>query len=69
MIHRIEIDPYACCGHGDCVDIAPSVFALDGDVATVIGDGPAALLVRAAEACPSAAIAVTEDGTGTRLFP
>lgn len=42
MIHRIEIDPYACCGHGDCVHIAPSVFPLDGDVATVIGDGPAA---------------------------
>ena len=34
------IDDGACAAHGDCVEIAPTVFALDGDVAEVIGSAP-----------------------------
>ena len=34
-----RIDESACAAHGDCVEIAPGVFALD-DVAVVIGDRP-----------------------------
>jgi ferredoxin len=65
----IEIDPYACCGHGDCVDVAPQVFALNDDLAIVVGDAPADLLVRAAESCPSAAITITDPATGAKLYP
>ena len=34
-----RVDENVCAAHGDCVDIAPDVFALN-DVAHVIGDGP-----------------------------
>ena len=58
------IDAAGCAAHGDCVDIAPTVFALDGDVATVIGTGPDDLIMAAAEACPSVAIVVTDSDSG-----
>lgn len=69
MTHTIEIDPFSCCGHGDCVDAAPQVFQLQGDLATVIGEAPADELLRAAESCPSAAIAIVDAATGVQLYP
>jgi ferredoxin len=68
MSYLVEIDEAACAAHGDCVDLAPAVFALD-DVAVVIGSGPDELLLAAAEACPSAAIRVIDAGAGEQLFP
>lgn len=68
MSIQIEIDTYACCGHGDCAEVAPQVFAVDGDLATVIGDGPRDLLLRAAESCPSSAILLTAAG-GEPVYP
>lgn len=62
------VDPLACAGHGDCVEIAPAVFVLDGDVAEVIGTDQDALILAAAEACPSAAI-VVHDAAGGLVFP
>lgn len=62
------IDAGACAAHGDCVDVAPAVFALTGDVADVIGTGPDDLLMAAAEACPSVAIVLTDDA-GTQVYP
>lgn len=70
MTHDIHIDENACCGHGDCLDVAPQIFALsDDELATVIGDGPPELLVRAAESCPSAAIAIIDRASGRQLYP
>jgi len=63
------IDETACAAHGDCVEIAPSVFVLDGDVAEVIGTGPDDLILQAAEACPSVAILVTDNATGEQVYP
>ena len=63
------IDETACAAHGDCVEIAPTVFILDGDVAEVIGTGPDALVLQAAEACPSVAIFVTDSRTGEQVYP
>lgn len=63
-----RIDESACAAHGDCVEIAPGVFALD-DVAVVIGAGPSDLLVEAARGCPSAAIAILETDTGETVYP
>lgn len=63
------IDDVACAAHGDCVDIAPNVFALEGDVAEVIGTDQDELILAAAEACPSVAIIVVDSGTGDQVFP
>lgn len=62
------IDDTACAAHGDCVDVAPDVFSLDGDVATVVGTGTDQLIMAAAEACPSVAIAVL-DASGAQVYP
>lgn len=62
------IDAGACAAHGDCVEVAPTVFALTGDVADVIGTGPDDLLMAAAEACPSVAIILTDE-SGTQVYP
>jgi ferredoxin len=51
------------CGHGDCAAIAPGVFRVD-EVAVVIGDGPDALVLEAARACPAMAIEVVDADTG-----
>jgi ferredoxin len=63
-----RVDEDACAGHGDCVAIAPDVFELD-DIARVIGTGPPELILEAAEACPSVAISVFDEGTGQQVYP
>jgi len=62
------IDEGACSGHGDCVDIAPGVFAL-GETAVVIGEGIDEELIAAAEACPALAITLTDAATGSVVYP
>lgn len=68
MTLSVHVDAAACAGHGDCVEIAPSVFALTGEVAEVIGSGPDDLLLTAAEACPSVAIVLTDE-SGAQVYP
>jgi ferredoxin len=68
MTYLVEVDERACAAHGDCVDVAPEVFALD-DVARVIGTGPETLLMEAAEACPSAAIRIIDQHTNEQVYP
>ena len=53
------VDEGACCGHGDCAAIAPSLFRVE-DVAIVLGPGPDGLVREAALACPAAAIEVAD---------
>ena len=60
MSYLVEIDEDACAAHGDCVEAAPEVFALD-DVARVIGSAADdAVVLSAAEACPSTAIRIID---------
>ena len=68
MSYRIEIDESACSAHGDCVAIAPGVFALE-ETAVVVGDGPDEAILAAAEACPALAITVIDADTGETVFP
>ena len=68
MSYIPTIDANACAAHGDCVDVAPEVFALE-DTAVVIGDGPDDLIVQAAEICPSIAITVVDSETGAQVYP
>lgn len=69
MSYIPEIDKRACAGHGDCVDVAPKVFALNGETAEVIGTDKDKKILKAAEACPSLAITVIDSETGETVFP
>ena len=62
------VDDSACAAHGDCVDIAPSVFEL-ADVAIVVGEAPPDLILEAARACPSSAIRVIDPETDECVYP
>ena len=68
MTMTVMIDEAACAAHGDCVEVAPAVFAL-GDIAEVVGTGPDDLLLAAAEACPSAAIVLLDATSQEQLYP
>lgn len=68
MTYLAQIDAGICAAHGDCVDVAPEVFEL-ADVAVVIGTGPNALLLKAAEACPSTAISLLDPDTDEQVYP
>lgn len=68
MSYIAVVDPNECSAHGDCVEIAPEVFRLD-DVAVVIGAGPAAKILEAANSCPAVAISVVDEETGETVFP
>lgn len=63
------VDTYACALHGDCADVAPDVFNIDGDVAEVVGTGPDETILKAARACPSTAISVIDQATGQQVYP
>jgi ferredoxin len=68
MSYVVEVDDAACAAHGDCVEVAPQVFAL-GDVAEVIGTAGDEVLVAAAEACPSTAIRLIDTTTNEQVYP
>ncbi len=68
MSYIPKIDELACSSHGDCVEVAPQVFALD-DIAVVIGDGPPELLLEAAKVCPSTAILLFDSESGQQVYP
>ena len=62
-----KVDEFACAGHGDCAVIAPDVFDIE-DVAVVVGTAGDNLILEAARACPSTAIAVYDEG-GSQVYP
>lgn len=68
MTYVPTIDDAECSAHGDCVALAPDVFALD-ETAVVIGAGADEKILAAAEACPALAITVTDSETGEVVFP
>jgi ferredoxin len=63
-----RIDPNACAAHGDCLDFAPTAFAME-DTAVVVGSAPRDQLIAAAESCPAVAITILDDETGEQLVP
>ena len=63
-----RIDEHACAAHGDCVDFAPTAFALE-DTAVVVGTAPYEQLLAAAQACPAVAITLVDEATGQQVFP
>jgi ferredoxin len=68
---QVRILRHECCGHAECVELAPGVFALDSKNKAVVLDPESVspeILVEAAEACPCQAILV-EDDEGDPVFP
>lgn len=68
---RIEIDIDLCVGFGDCVDVAPDAFRLDGDgiaFLTAPESVDRSTLLEACRSCPVDAI-VARDGAGEVLAP
>ncbi len=68
MSYLIEIDEAACLAHGDCAEIAPDAFELD-EVVRVVGTAPDAVLLEAAESCPSTAIRILDGATREQIYP
>ena len=63
---EVRVEPARCIGSGSCVNNAPGTFVLDRSIMVAYvtdpeGD-PEGDVVRAAEACPTAAISVHRDG-------
>ena len=68
---QIRILRHECCGHAECVEIAPDVFALDERGKSTVLDPEADTpekLIEAAGACPCAAIEILDD-EGDPVFP
>lgn len=68
---ELEIDTGLCVGFGDCVDVAPDAFELDGDELAAF-TSPATVdrekLLEACRACPVDAI-VARGPDGEQLAP
>ena len=62
-MYRITIDRNLCSGFGACAELAPDVFEVDdgGLVSIRVGSSSDPAVVKAAGACPMAAIAVVEE--------
>lgn len=66
MAIEIRVDHELCQGAGQCVFIAPSVFALQDNGQSVVVDpegAPEDVVLKAARFCPNLAISVVIDGT------
>jgi ferredoxin len=67
----IEVDRQLCYGFGDCVDTAPTVFALDDEDVSIVIDPDGAPLddvVEAAQNCPVDAIVIVDED-GAQIYP
>lgn len=68
---KVRVDRDLCVGVGNCVAIAPTVFALDEQKKAVVLDPTSVdenTLLEAAKSCPEAAI-ILEDEEGLQIFP
>jgi len=71
MPYTIRIDRTLCCGYGDCVGLAPEVFAQDDQNISVVLDPEGAedeLILDAARACPVDAITLIDEH-GDQAWP
>jgi ferredoxin len=69
---KITIDRTKCEGYAKCIQVAPKVFKLDAKMIAEVIDAKADTdekLLFAAKLCPTKAISLEEEGTGTKIFP
>lgn len=63
MTVRVRVDPAVCRGYAHCVAEIPEVFSLADDGSVLVDQAAAGRgedLIRAAQACPVAAITLAE---------
>jgi ferredoxin len=68
---RVCVDELLCVGFGDCVDLAPTVFVLNGNGTVEFVEGALAdaeTLLAACRACPVDALTVM-DAAGRQVVP
>jgi len=71
MSERVRVNPITCEAHGMCAELLPERITLDGWGYPIVDEEPlpAALLEharRAAQACPTFALLVQRERSGTR---
>ncbi|MGH7815052.1 MAG: ferredoxin [Candidatus Binataceae bacterium] len=69
---KTTVNKARCVGSGDCVETAPAVFQIGSDGKSEVIDqagAPDATILAAARSCPTKAITVIDEETGTQLFP
>lgn len=69
---QTTVNKARCIASGDCVEIAPGVFQLDGDEKSEVynqSGAPDPVILAAARACPAKAIVVVDAETSEQLFP
>jgi len=67
-----KVDRNLCVGAGNCVAIAPEVFAMDDEDMAVVANPKGAdedTIWKAAESCPVDAIILEDETTGEVLYP
>jgi ferredoxin len=68
---RVRIDRGLCVGFGECVEAAPSAFALDAEGVAVLTrpeDEAREQLIAACDTCPVDALTVWDE-TGAQIVP
>jgi ferredoxin len=68
---KVRVDRFKCLGLGNCVDFAPTVFALDKEHKAMVIDQKLVndqTLLQAAKSCPVRAI-IIKDEEGYQLYP
>ncbi len=71
MGYTIRIDRSMCRGYGDCVSLAPEVFAHDAEDISYVLDPEGAedeTILDAARACPQDAITIIDE-EGDQVWP
>lgn len=69
---KIVVDRDLCIGAASCVALAAKTFALDGENKAVVLEGegdPPEMIKLAAESCPTKAIILIDEETGTQEYP
>jgi len=69
MILSVQTDEGASLAHGDCEHVAPNAFAVNGDIAELVGPATDDELRAAARACPAGAILLFDTATGEEVDP
>ena len=67
-----KVDRKLCVGAGNCVAIAPEVFALDDENKALVTNPKGAeedVIWKAAESCPVDAVIIEDESTGEILYP
>ncbi len=66
---HVSVDDSACCGYGNCVDVAPAVFALEPGMTVVsviepnVRDSEVGAVETAVRDCPTQALHMTAPDT------